>query len=79
VTGDDLMSAVQTLIEFDHRDQAHQAAAQLPEHLPVTDLLRAADGAQQLARALAELRRDSAHEVVDEPEHDPHDVRSLYS
>jgi len=53
VSGQDLLQAVQTLIDLDERNRAEQGAAQLPDELPVADLLRAADGAQRLARALA--------------------------
>lgn len=77
--GDDLQHAVRTLLEHDRRDLARQAASQLPEDLTVADLLRAADGAQLLARELAALRRDGASGTGNHAEHDPHDVRSLYS
>jgi hypothetical protein len=79
VSRDELLKAVQALLDLDHRDQAQRAAAQLPEHLPVADLLRAADGAQQLARELAALRR-AAPSAADQPaQYDPHDIPSHYS
>lgn len=79
VSGQDLLQAVQTLIDLDERDRAEQGAAQLPDELPVADLLRAADGAQRLARALAQRRRDGTSTTSSAPGHDPHDVQSLYS
>jgi len=79
VSGQDLLQAVQTLIDLDERNRAEQGAAQLPDELPVADLLRAADGAQRLARALAERRRDAAAMSGVRLGHDPHDVQSLYS
>ena len=79
MSGQDLLQAVQTLIDLDERNRAEQGAAQLPDELPVADLLRAADGAQRLARALAERRRDTASTRSAAPGHDPHDVQSLYS
>lgn len=78
MSGQDLLQAVQTLIDLDERNRAEQGAAQLPDELPVADLLRAADGAQRLARALARRRRDRA-EAAESLDHDPHDVQSLYS
>ena len=80
--GDTLLEAVQTLLELDGRDRARQAAVRLPDDLPVADLLRAADGAQQLARAFAALRGTVPTEDDGDDAtrgHDPHDVRSLYS
>jgi hypothetical protein len=79
MSGEDLLNAVQTLIDLDYRDQARVAAAQLPDSLPVADLLRAADGAQQLARALAARRREGGSRTDRASAHDPHDVQSLYS
>lgn len=79
MSGQDLLQAVQTLIDLDERDRAEQGAAQLPDELPVADLLRAADGAQRLARALAQRRRDTAAASTSALGHDPHDVQSLYS
>jgi len=79
MSGQDLLQAVQTLIDLDERNRAEQGAAQLPDELPVADLLRAADGAQRLARALAERRRDAAATSSVALGHDPHDVQSLYS
>jgi hypothetical protein len=78
VSGEDLMHAVQTLIDLDHGDRAQQAAVHLPDQLPVADLLRAADGAQRLARALAALRHHTSSDAA-VAGYDPHDVRSLYS
>jgi hypothetical protein len=79
VTGDDLLSAVQVLIDLDHRDRAETAAGLLPDRLPVAELLRASDGAQRLARALAARRREAEADDAVAAGHDPHDVRSLYS
>lgn len=79
MSGQDLLQAVQTLIDLDERNRAEQGAAQLPDDLPIADLLRAADGAQRLARALAERRRDTAPTSGGALGHDPHDVQSLYS
>lgn len=73
------MHAVQTLIDLDHGDRAQRAAEHLPEQLPVADLLRAADGAQRLARALAARRQHTPSDAADATGYDPHDVRSLYS
>jgi phosphohistidine phosphatase SixA len=78
VTSDELVSAVQGLIDLEDRARAQEAAERLPEHVVVADLLRAADGLQQLARALATVRRSAPREPGAE-EYDPHDVRSLYS
>lgn len=41
-------------------ERARLAAALLPDHLPVVDLLLAADGVQELARALDGHRRNEA-------------------
>jgi hypothetical protein len=76
---DDLLRAVRTLVDLERRDRAQQAAAVLMDQVAVTDLLRAADGAQQVARALAAQRRDEPGTALSSDEHDPHDVRSLYS
>lgn len=53
---DQLLDAVRVLIGLEHGAAAAAAAELLPAHLQVTDLLRAADGVQQLARALDTLR-----------------------
>ena len=73
------MNAVRKLIDLDQRDRAQQAAARLPEDLPVADLLRAADGVQRVARELAALRHHGGAEPAQGAGYDPHDVRSLYS
>jgi hypothetical protein len=75
VSPDDLVNAVQVLVRFERRDRAEAVAETLPEDLPVAELLRASDGAQQLARALSARRRSASADSV----HDPHDVGSLYS
>lgn len=76
---EDLLEAVRALVDLDRRDRAQQAAEQLPDDLAVADLLRAADGAQQLARAVAARRRHAGGDAEHPAGHDPHDVRSLYS
>lgn len=79
VTGNDVVRAIQMLIDLDDRERSEHAAGRLPEDLPISDLLRAADGAQRLARAVAVLRRRAGADQRSLPEHDPHDVHSLYS
>ena len=76
MTPDVQIEAVQTLIALTDRDRARRIAREVSGRLSVAELLRAADGAQQLARALAALERSTAREP-DGP--DAHDIRSLYS
>jgi hypothetical protein len=77
VEGDELRDAVRSLSALTQRSHAQRVADQLPEDVRVADLLRAADGMQQVARALAAKRRGGA--TNGRERHDPHDVRSLYS
>lgn len=76
MTADSRVDAVQALIALTDRDLAQGAARELSGRLSVADLLRAADGAQQVARALASLERKSA---LKDDGLDVHDIRSLYS
>jgi hypothetical protein len=57
---DDLLRALAALIALERPAVAAQAAVTLPEFLDIVDVLRAADGVQQLARALDAQRRDRA-------------------
>lgn len=54
---DDLLRALAALIALEQPAVAAQAAANLPDFIDIVDLLRAADGVQQLARALDAARR----------------------
>lgn len=76
MTDDDRIEAVHALIALTDRERARAAARELSGRLSVAELLRAADGAQQVARALAALDRDAAREPSGQ---DEHDIRSLYS
>jgi hypothetical protein len=57
---DDLLRALAEMIALERPLVAAEAAAQLPEFLDIVDLLQAADGVQQLARALDQIRRGEA-------------------
>lgn len=70
------IEAVQTLIALTDRERARRTALEVSGRLSVAELLRAADGAQQLARALAALDRKAARDAEGP---DAHDIRSLYS
>ena len=63
VNGQEVIHAVEALIELDDNGRAGQAAAALPNDLAVADLLRAADGAQRVAQALAALRRPAVDDT----------------
>lgn len=73
VSGSDLLGALHVLTGLASPRAAREAAEQIPSHLQLADLLRAADGVQALALAVADLRQPAP------PEHDPHDVVSHYS
>lgn len=73
VSPSDLLGAIHVLTGLASPRAARAAAHSIPEHLDLADLLRAADGVQALARAVAETRQPAP------PDHDPHDVRSLYT
>lgn len=75
VSTSDLLSALHVLKSLTSPRAARAAAEQVPDRLAVVDLLEAADGVQALARAVADQRDP----LPPEPEHDPHDVRSLYT
>ena len=75
VSTSDLLGAVHVLTALASPRAARAAALSIPEHLDLADLLRAADGVQALAMAVAESRLPADPL----PEHDPHDVRSLYT
>lgn len=55
---DDLLRALAALIALERQTVAVEAATTLPDSLDIVDVLRAADGVQQLARALDAKRRD---------------------
>ena len=76
MTSDDLLAALNLLASADHFDEARRAAASLPSDVDVAAVLRAADGAEQIARALDIRRRvdATAHEI----EHAEHQ-RAVYS
>lgn len=57
---DDLLRALAQLIALEHYSDAQAAARELPEFLDIVDLLRAADGLQQLARAFDAQRKGRA-------------------
>jgi hypothetical protein len=63
VNGQEVIRAVEALIALDDDGRAGRAAAELPNDLAVADLLRAADGAQRLARALTALRRPAVDDT----------------
>lgn len=73
VSGSDLLGAIHVLTALASPRAAREAAEQIPQHLDLADLLRASDGVQALAVAVADSRQPAP------PEHDPHDVRSLYT
>lgn len=75
VSSSDLLGAIHVLAGLTSPRAARDAAAQLPDRLEVVDMLRAADGVQALA-----MQHALRHEPIPDgtPEHDPHDVRSLY-
>jgi len=57
---DDLLRALASLIALEQPAVARDAATALPPWIDVLDLVRAADGVQQLARALDQIRRTTA-------------------
>ena len=57
---DDLLRALAFLIALEQPASAREAAAALPPWIDILDLVRAADGIQQLAQALDRLRRNTA-------------------
>jgi hypothetical protein len=57
---DDLLRALASLIALEQPAVAREAATTLPPWLDILDLVRAADGVQQLAQALDGLRRATA-------------------
>ncbi len=59
-TGAELLHAVLLLASCDHFDVSRRAARTLPPDLPLVDVLKAADGATRLARALDVTRRTAA-------------------
>lgn len=74
VSTSDLLGALHVLNGLASPKAARTAAESLPDHLAVVDLLRAADGVQALARAHAARRVPEVR-----TEHDPHDIRRLYT
>jgi hypothetical protein len=60
VNRDDLLRALAFLIALEQPAVAREAALTLPPWIDILDLVRAADGLQQLAQALDALRRTTA-------------------
>lgn len=54
-----MLAAVRVLAACDHFDESRRAAQALPADLPLVEILKAADGATQLARALNTARRSA--------------------
>jgi hypothetical protein len=57
---DELLRALASLIALEQPATARAAATALPPWIDILDLVRAADGVQQLAQALDQLRRSTA-------------------
>lgn len=60
VNRDDLLRALALLIALEQPSDALAAARQLPEFIDILDMLRARDGLENLARAIDQMRRNSA-------------------
>lgn len=57
MTSNDIVHAIDTLAACDHFDESRRAAKVIPDDVPIVTVLRAADGATQVARALDITRR----------------------
>ena len=60
VNRDDLLRALALLIALEQPSDAIVAARQLPEFIDILDMLRARDGLENLARAVDQMRRNTA-------------------